>query len=68
LAIRIIRMGVQAVCDAAKADKARQEWLEAEVTRQSQRANAAELEKAALNDRVRQLEVGCLGDTCLLLW
>lgn len=47
----------QAVCDAAKADKARQEWLEAELAGQTSRANASELEKAALQDRVQQLEV-----------
>lgn len=47
----------QAVCEAAKADKARQEWLEAELAGQTSRANASELEKAALQDRVQQLEV-----------
>jgi hypothetical protein len=48
---------VQAVADAAKADKARQEWLESEIQKQTSRANASELEKAALQDRVQQLEV-----------
>ena len=48
---------MQAVCDAARADKARHDWLETELDRQKKRANASELEKAALHDRVRQLEV-----------
>lgn len=47
----------QAVCDAAKADKARLEWLEVEVDKQTNRANALELQRAGLQDRVKQLEV-----------
>lgn len=45
------------MCDAAKADKARLEYLEVEVVKQTNRANASELSEAGLLDRVRQLEV-----------
>lgn len=55
---------LQAVADAARADKARQEWMETGIARKAARANAAELQKAALQDRVQQLEVrgGCCRD------
>lgn len=50
---------MQAVCNAAKADRARQDWLEAEVERHKRRAHSAEQEKAAVHDRLKQLEVQC---------
>ena len=58
---------LQEACDAATADVAREKWLELEVERQRQVADASveqlscmERDKKELAKRVKQLEVGCL--------
>jgi hypothetical protein len=54
-------MHVQEACSACAVDQRRLQWLERELACQTGRADAALQEKAELEDRLRDYEVGRRG-------
>lgn len=57
VAFHLLCLCLQDVFEASTAEKGRLQWLEHEAARQADRAEAAEQAKAALEERIRQLEV-----------
>lgn len=53
----------QVLCNAAKADKARLQQLEVELARFSHRAEAAEADRAELQQKLQQVQVSTCGNS-----